>query len=226
MSNLKDLAIIVPVHPDDMSWSQLLIDLKPWWNEVTIVFSSPIRPKNLPVHIQWVESPQGRALQLNTAAQITNKKHFWFLHADTRLSPEALQQVTHVLATGSDALYFFDLSFLNDGPALMPINTFGTWLRSNFFGMPFGDQGFLISKDSFNKLGGFPEDCAYGEDHLFVWRARHSKIPVKNIGATLKTSARKYKKNGWLKTTLTHGVLTWKQALPEMRDLMFGKDEQ
>jgi hypothetical protein len=56
---------------------------------------------------------------------------------------------------------------------------------------------------------------SYGEDHVFVWKARQHGITEKPICDTLYTSARKYKKDGWLKTTFMHQYLWIKQAWPE-----------
>lgn len=57
---------------------------------------------------------------------------------------------------------------MNDGPLLSGLNAIGANVRSKVFGLPFGDQGFLIRKEVFTNLGGYPVDCYYGEDHLFV----------------------------------------------------------
>ncbi|MEP6938153.1 MAG: glycosyl transferase family 2, partial [Rudaea sp.] len=86
--------------------------------------------------------------------------------------------------------------------------------RSRWFGLPFGDQGFVVPARSFAQLGGYDETVRYGEDHLFVWAARAGGLAVLPIGATVFTSARKYAAGGWLRTTLRHWQLTLRQALP------------
>ncbi len=104
----------------------------------------------------------------------------------------------------------------------------GALFRSRALGVPFGDQGFCIKKTIFNKLGGFPEGLPYGEDHVFVWRARQQGIDLQPLGVKLYTSARKYKKHGWLKTTILTQYLWIKQALPEwqkLKDLTVTKSE-
>ena len=58
----------------------------------------------------------------------------------------------------------------------MAINAFGAHLRSRWFGMPFGDQGFLAPRTTFETLGGFDETVGRGEDHAFVWTARHAGV--------------------------------------------------
>jgi len=95
----------------------------------------------------------------------------------------------------------------------------GARLRSRILKVPFGDQGFCIKKALFHKLEGFPEDLPYGEDHVFVWKIRQHGTELQPTGAILYTSARKYKKHGWLKTTLLHQYLWIKQAWPEWKKL-------
>jgi len=66
-----------------------------------------------------------------------------------------------------NALHYFDLVFLDDGPALTVVNTVGVWFRSHILGLR-SDQGFCLERKLFERLDGFSEDVSYGEDHLFV----------------------------------------------------------
>lgn len=85
--------------------------------------------------------------------------------------------------------------------------------------MPFGDQGLVVPARCFAALGGFDETARYGEDHLLVWTARRHKLPLRRIGATLLTSARKYQRGGWAAVTARHLWLAAIQAWPEWRRL-------
>jgi hypothetical protein len=137
----------------------------------------------------------------------------WFLHADSRLSTNCIAQLAAAIRQGGDKLYYFDLRFDSDGPALMRLNSFGANFRSRIFQMPFGDQGFCMRKTSWLKLGRFREDLPYGEDHAFVWAWRKRNRAIERIPASITTSARKYQSNGWWSTTKLHFLLTWKQAI-------------
>jgi hypothetical protein len=66
-------------------------------------------------------------------------------------------------------------------------------------------------------LGAFDETRSVGEDHALVWQARRTGLPVQRIPAPLTTSARKYRQQGWLATTLRHQRQTWTQAWQESR---------
>ena len=152
---------------------------------------------------------------MNAGARATTHPFLWFLHADSRLTPHALASLGRSLAEAPRALHYFDLAFLDDGPALMQINELGARLRSRWGGMPFGDQGFCIAGEVWEGLGGFRTDVEYGEDHLLAWAARRAGVPLRPVGAPLLTSARRYRERGWLRTTARHLRLTAAQAFPE-----------
>lgn len=174
--------------------------------------------KFLPEELEIILSQErSRATSLNTGAKKATGEYLWFLHADSHLAANTVPKLKMAIERYPDALLYFDLSFLNDATPLMYLNTLGVKFRSHILGVPFGDQGLCIKKELFEQIGGFPENLAYGEDHVFVWRVRQKGIKLYQTGATIATSARKYKTNGWLKTTLKHQYLWVIQAWPEWR---------
>ncbi len=230
MSFLRELAVIIPVAPGDTAWVHLIADLKRLPLESEILFVGPELPsKSLKYllddltssrNVRWLDSPKGRGRQLNAGVKATQKPYLWFLHADSRLTKTVVPALEQSLQLQPSALHYFNLAFLDDGPALTAINTVGVWIRSHLLGLPFGDQGFCLARRIFEQLGGFREDASYGEDHLLVWQARTQRIGLCCTGALIKTSARKYREYGWCATTLKHLILTTKQALPEWLKLL------
>ena len=171
---------------------------------------------SLPEGLEIITSQEGsRAASLNAGAAKATGDYLWFLHADSELHAACILALTGAITHSPDALYYFNLAFKNDATPLMALNALGVWFRSHLLGVPFGDQGLCIKKEHFERIGGFPEGLAYGEDHVFVWRVRQSGIKLKATGATLTTSARKYQTHGWLATTFKHQYLWVIQAWPE-----------
>jgi len=220
------LSVVIPVGPGDAAWRELLGQLGPQLQaetEVLVAATTPeppeftaLRPAVVPpAQWRWLVGPPGRARQHNHGASAAGGAFLWFLHADSRLPPNALAVLGQRLSFDSAALWYFDLRFLPDGPRLMWLNALGARVRSRLLGLPFGDQGLALSRRVFEGLGGFREDLPYGEDHLLVWAARRAGVRLRPVGCALYTSARKYQQRGWLGTTLTHIRLTWRQALPE-----------
>jgi rSAM/selenodomain-associated transferase 2 len=231
MSLLNDVSIVIPVAPGEIAWQTLLADLRgiPSGAEIVLAATEPPPPEwdavartlGLPPQVHWIAAPRGRGVQLNAGARAARRQFLWFLHADSRLRADSLSALAHALAEQPGALHYFDLEFQNDGPFLTRLNAAGTWFRSHALGIPFGDQGFCVRRDLFEKLGGYPEHLPYGEDHVFVWAARRGRIPLRCTGARLLTSARKYRRRGWLRTTLGHLFLTARQAVPECWKWLF-----
>ena len=217
-------SVIIPLSRNDQSWRSLCSCLLLLPENCEVIFIRPQRlAKNeqgflslLKKHISvlWLTGRQHRGSQMNLGAKYASKPFLWFLHGDSRFGPDAVSGLQKSLVRQPGSLHYFDLQFLNDGPALVCLNQWMANFRSQGLGVPFGDQGFCLSKDMFNRLGTFDTRCRYGEDHLLVWAARCLGVPLQPVGVSLQTSARKYKKNGWMKTTAGHFVKTWTQALP------------
>jgi len=226
---LDNLSIIVPVAAGDSSWINLLLGLDTLSPQTEIIFSSSAPPakayqeklkqfcENRPVH--WIHSSPGRGKQLNNGAACSKRKNLWFVHADSLITKYTLNALETTLGNYPNTIVYFDLGF-SDGSPLMNLNTIGGWFRSHILGLPFGDQGLCMSKDIFEKVGGFREDVRYGEDHLFVWQAKQKRVALKCTNKILLTSARKYCDQGWVNTTARHLGLTFRQAFPEYLRLM------
>lgn len=161
--------------------------------------------------VNIINSTKGRASQMNAGAKMAKNPCLWFLHADSRLDARCLKAVDN-FDFGKSLLGYLGLRFLDDGPRTMGINSLGVWFRSRFLGIPFGDQGFVISKSNFEKLGMYREELTSGEDHALVWKARKNGVKLKHLNASIQTSARKYTQYGWGQTTRNHLRETWRQA--------------
>ena len=217
---LARLAVVIPVGPGDRVSPALIEQLAPLppGAEILVVQADVRDP--LPAAAphgngppwQQLHAAPGRASQQNAGAAAATRDWLWFLHADSQLGPATLPALAEFLRRDATALGFFDLQFLDDGPALMRLNALGAHMRSRWFGLPFGDQGLVLPRATFAQLGGFDPSLACGEDHDLVWRARHGGLPLRALGAPLYTSARKYAERGWWTTTAWHLQETWRQA--------------
>ncbi len=222
---LDDVAVVIPVAPGDAAWHGLLPDLAPLPGGAVVVFAgaAPLDAESAAIAAAglgerrwtWVVAPRGRARQLNAAIGTTTRAQLWCLHADSRCTPSTIPALRASLRADAHALHYADLAFLPDGPRRMRLNALGVRLRSRWLGMPFGDQGFCLPRALWGRLGGFDEAAPYGEDHLFLWRARQAGVALRPTGGVVLTSARRYREQGWGRTTRRHVALTVRQAVPE-----------
>ncbi len=228
-SALARLTVVIPVGPGDQLDARLRAQLAqlPVAAQICIVTCKESAPGVAHAPSEqtgdgprwvWISAPAGRASQQNAGAAAAAVaaaaagQWLWFLHADAQLADGTLPALEKFIHADHAALGYFDLRFLDDGPALMRLNAAGAWLRSHWLRLPFGDQGLLLPHALFTKLGGFDATVARGEDHQLVWRARRAGIPVLWVGASLYTSARRYAAGGWGTTTRQHVFETWRQA--------------
>src|SRR4051812_33655401 len=112
-----------------------------------------------------IASPPGRAIQMNAGAAIAGADVFLFLHADTRLPPDADQLVLDGLQS-RPGWGRFDVTIEGRHP-LLPIIAASMNLRSRLTGITTGDQAMFMRRETFAAAGGFPE-IALMEDIAFA----------------------------------------------------------
>lgn len=225
MNAEHQISVIIPILDGDDCWKSLIKDLVhfPDSSEFLFISSGDQSPEfqelinrlQIQGRSQWYRTSVGRAVQMNQGACKAQYPSLLFLHSDSRLKENSVQRLVQSLRSFPNALHYFDLNFQDQSNFLMHLNRWGVSFRSHILGIPFGDQGLCLNRDLFFKLEGYDETVSYGEDHLFVWKARRSRIRLKCIGATIETSSRKYQKHGWLNITTRHLFLTFCQAFPQ-----------
>ena len=144
----------------------------------------------------FVTGPASRGGQLRRGVDAAQGEWLLVLHADTVLSPGWSDAVLdHIRDEGGPA--YFALSFRATG--LMPLLVAG-WanLRARVFALPYGDQGVLMTRDAYDRAGGYP-DQPLMEDVALV-RALGRPLTVLPVTAT--TSAERYLRDGWLRRGL------------------------
>ena len=154
-------------------------------------------------HIPIIISNKTRAISLNEGARKTTSEYILFLHADSKIEDNTIGDLINYLRVrDKEGMHYFSLKF--DKGKILRLNSIGANLRSFLFSLPYGDQGFCISRELFIKTGGFPENVNYGEDLYFVLKLKQMGIRTLNNQNYIITSSRKYLNNGWLITTLQH----------------------
>jgi len=142
-----------------------------------------------------VTGPAGRGGQLRLGAATAQGEWLLFLHADTWLSEGWPETVAHHITHSRKAGYF-RLKFRAKGLAPQIVAGWAN-LRSRV-GLPYGDQGLLISRQLYDQTGGYP-DHPLMED-VFIAKALHGHLEA--IPGHALTSAAGYQRDGWMRRGL------------------------
>ena len=107
-----------------------------------------------PLADQVLSSPAGRALQMNLGAQHASAPALLFLHADTQLPRNAVEQITQALTRHPWGR--FDIKLIGRS-GWLPVVSWMMNQRSRLTGIATGDQGMFIRACTFKAVGGFPK---------------------------------------------------------------------
>jgi hypothetical protein len=147
---------------------------------------------------------RGRARQQNRGAAIARGHVLQFLHADTRLPRDYVDHIFEALMDPGTVVGAF--RFKTDlNSRMMKWIEYIVNLRSQYFKLPYGDQGLFIRKNVFESIGGFP-DVPLAED-LFLVRRLSKRGRIRIAPAEAITSARRWQRVGLLRNSLLNIVV-------------------
>ena len=160
----KKISIIVPVYNEASTIDELIDSLKQFKDYCEIIFvdggSTDGTNRIIEGKHRLVYSPKkGRSFQMNYGASLSKGDILLFLHADSFLPSDALNQIQKIIFQGYK-VGCFKIKF-DSRNILMKICGFMSNLRVRLRNIAFGDQGiFIIEVISMN--GRICRDTSYG----------------------------------------------------------------
>jgi rSAM/selenodomain-associated transferase 2 len=154
--------------------------------------------------VTLVTSPPGRARQMNAGAAASRSQVLLFLHADTRLPPNAKAEIEAALGDPTCDGGRFDVRFERDSGLAWLIARLMN-LRSRWTGIATGDQAIFVRRTAFERLGGF-YDIPVMEDVDFSRRLKQAGRSAA-LRAHVVTSFRRWEARGSVRTILLMWVL-------------------
>lgn len=142
-------------------------------------------------------SPPGRALQMNAGAKTATGDVFLFLHIDTLLPNDAIAVLEQGMSDGLSGWGRFDVQ-LSGRHVLFRIIERMMNLRSRVTGIATGDQAIFVSRDLFERLGGYAV-IPLMEDIEICRRLKRYSKPV-FFRQKVVTSSRRWEQGGIYKT--------------------------
>lgn len=201
VETLPRLSIVVPVLNEALTLAQHLTALQSvsaHGVEVVVVdgesSDDSVRvAKSLADHV--LSSPLGRGVQMNVGAKHASAPALLFLHADTQLPEDAVEQIVQALET--HAWGRFDIQ-LSGRSGWLPLVSWMMNQRSRLTGIATGDQGIFVRASAFKAVGGFPEQPLM-EDIELVKRLKRVSPPA-CLKAKVVSSGRRWDQYGAWKT--------------------------
>lgn len=210
------VSIIIPARNEAQAIPGLLHDLVPLraaGHEVLVVDGGSrdgTACAAQPLVDRVLDAPTGRAAQMNAGAAVATGDVLWFLHADSRLHPDALQALLLAIDAGRP-WGRFDVRLSGASMQFRVIESMMN-LRSCLTGIATGDQGVFVDRQLFERVGGFP-NLPLMEDIALSRALRRLTRPACIRAPRLQTSSRRWEQHGTVRTVL----LMWRLRLAYAR---------
>ncbi|OKH19275.1 TIGR04283 family arsenosugar biosynthesis glycosyltransferase [[Limnothrix rosea] IAM M-220] len=203
------ISVIIPVLNEAEGIGSCLDQFMLWANHLEIIVADGGSDdgtqeivRKYPVKLR--QCPLGRGQQMNHGAAIATGDILLFLHSDTFLPENFIETIEITLAKPGVVAGAFQLEIDDPQPNLRWIERTVRW-RSQFFSLPYGDQGIFVKTDIFRTLGGYAA-LPIMEDYEFICRLKQQGHIA--IAATaVKTSPRRWQKLGIWRTTFLNQAM-------------------
>ncbi len=199
---MLNISVIIPTLNEERFLGNLLTQLKQFDENVEIIISDGgSTDKTLEIaesfNVKIVKGRKGRGEQLNRGSKIAYGNIFVFQHADTLLPDNAFALIKNHFKKDGNYVATYRLGFDRES-VTYKFYTYLTKFDSIF--TTFGDQTIIVRKEFFETVGRFPNNPIF-EDVAFLRKTRKQTGIVK-LPANVITSARRFNKNGAIKTQL------------------------
>jgi rSAM/selenodomain-associated transferase 2 len=155
---------------------------------------------------QLVSAGLGRSAQMNAGAAVAQGDVLLFLHADTQLPADAVQQLQAFVPT-LNVWGRFDVRLSGSRPLFRVISWFMN-KRSRLTGICTGDQAMFVRRGTFEVLGGFAPQPLM-EDVELSRRLRDVSRPF-CVASPVTTDSRRWQQRGAWATIVLMWRLRWR----------------
>ncbi len=202
-----EISIIVPALNEEDSIRATLRSLAVFENAEIILVDGGSTDATVSIaesfDVRILHAPRGRGAQLQFGGAAAKGEIFWFVHADTIVSSDAVEQIKTALLSARAAGGNFTIRF--DGTRRAA--KFLTWLYPNLrkLGLIYGDSAIFTRRAVYEKIGGF-EPFPIFEDLDFVEKLK-KEGKIVTLSSVVTTSSRRFENKSFLRTFLRWTIL-------------------
>ena len=203
-----NISIIIPTLNEKTTLGRLLTSLQNYQGLEIIVVDGGSTDQTVEIAKYYgaraVSSSKGRGSQQNHGARMASNDTLLFLHSDTFLPLDFQTHIQNLLDYPDTAAGAFRLK-IDASEKSYRVIEWGTFQRSRLFKLIYGDQGIFVRKDMFFKAGGFPDQVFLEDVELIRRLKKLGRIRLAQAAVT--TSSRRWRKRGFLRTTVKNQLI-------------------
>lgn len=213
------VSIIIPVLNEEKNIKTIQDNLQDLKGDFEVIFcdggSTDTTVEQIREPFRIIKGRKGRGYQMNDGAKAAKGDILFFIHCDVKLEEDVLEKIPASVREGR-VVGYLQLRF-DSNKILMKICAFMSGLRASVRKIVYGDQGFVLHRDLFERVGKIP-DLPLMEDLEFSLRLKKQRIPLVKMQSRILTSDRRFEKGGMFRTM-------WKMQQLQVKYLMGTKAE-
>ncbi len=193
---MKKLGIVIPTYNEEKIIDRTQEMISRFSDLCDTVFSDGYSTDKTykKINFKKIQRTRYRSNQMNEGAKELKNEKILFLHADSKISREAILE----LIERNYNFGCFRLKFEPTSTFLKSIE-WGSNFRVKYRHIAFGDQGIFIKRELFEKIGGF-KPLFLMEDYELSLTLKEMGIYPKLLESEITTSSRRFIKDGSFKT--------------------------
>jgi rSAM/selenodomain-associated transferase 2 len=159
-----------------------------------------------------VISERGRGQQLAAGIAAASGQWLLLLHADTRLTLDWRDEAVAHMRDNPDKAAYFRFALDSTDPRARRLERIVAW-RCRVFGLPYGDQGLLLHRDTLRGAGGV-RPLPLMEDVDLISRLGRGHLV--GLTASAVTSADRWERGGWYRRSCRNLICLslWRLGVP------------
>jgi rSAM/selenodomain-associated transferase 2 len=143
-----------------------------------------------------IQSPKGRGIQMNHAAEIAKGNILWFIHADCQPHPKSIDAIKDVLHDPDVIGGAFEYN-LDSSKLFFRLSNFFSNRKNQIFKLIYGDMGIFIRSNIFKKMKGYKEIPIMEDIDLCRRLKKIGKLVI--LPYRINTSTRRWFEEGFIK---------------------------